>query len=529
MREVQIKIGKRVLYNASWKRTLYMLCFFFLCVIDQRVMTGNPNDGTREMFRNLTGICMAVLVLSHYIWKDIVKYKVYYLGWSILAAIGLPIFFVIARSWQPLLNMWITALFLIFIWGYVLLVTGISFFIEKRRPVLQKKTFALWLLMMFLMIISRSNLIWPECYLVMFGCFYLTDFSKEERKFLLEGAMHGIILAFIAFQGLSFLYRPYDYVRYQGWYTNCNINALFYLIVLVAALTKLYDIKNRQSSKWLQLYYLIGTGAVLSFLFMTLGRTAWFTAFFMVVFLLHFLYGDQGKRVFARNGLIIVLCVCLTFPFCYAAARYIPPLRHHPIWFFGEWSEDKVHAWDPWDSEKYIEMDELFIGAFGRVAVSIESVIDHLFPALKATAAEIIHGKPGYPILDESQRGDPIAVRGSIYRHFWKNLNWRGHTKDEIGVQLLLDYWVEHAHNIFLQFGTDFGIPVMILFAVMLIWSLIICKKRLRTKKNISYLGSFMWLLIPLTFGMFEYSWGIGTMPIFMIFFSWRSIFWEEE
>lgn len=529
MKEVQIKIGKRTLYNVSWKQLLYILCFFFLCVIDQRVLTAHPNDGTRETFRNLTGVCMAAFILSHYTWKDIVKYKVYYLGWSILAVTGLPFLFMMGRSWLPFLNMWITVILLIFIWGYVLLATGISFFIEKRRPRLQKKTFAVWFVMMFLMIVSRSNLIWPECYLVMFGCFYLTDFSETERKFLLEGALSGIISAFIVFQGLSFLYRPYDALRYNGWYTNCNNNALFYLIVLAAVLTKLYDVKNRQGSRWQQLCYLLAAGAVLSFLFMTIGRAAWITAFFMVIFLLCFLYGDKGKRAWCRNGLILVLCVCITFPLCFAAARYIPPLRHHPVWFFGEWSEDKVHAWDPWDSEKYVEADELFIAAFSRITSSVESVIEHLFPALKASAAEAVQTEARPALLDMEQRYDPIAIRGGIYRHFWSNLNWRGHTTDEIGVQLFSDYWVGHAHNIFLQFGTDFGIPVMILFAVMTIWPLVICKKRLRTENHTGYFGSFMWLFILPAFGMFEYAWGIGTMSIFMLFFAWGDVFWEEK
>ncbi len=526
MREMQIKIKKQVLYNVSWKQLLYMLCFFFLCVLDQRVMTGRPNDGSREIFRNLTGICMAAIILSHYTWKDIVKYKVYYLGWSVLAAIGLPIFYTTQRSWQPLLRMWMTVLFLILIWGYVLLATGISFFIEKRRPGLQKKIFAVWLLMMFLMIVSRSDLIWPECYFIMFGCFYLTDFSEEERKFLLEGALHGIILAFIAVQGFGCLFRPYEEVRYKGTYANCNNNALFYLIVLSAALTKLYDAKNRQSNKWLQLYYFWGISIVLSFLIMTIGRAAWIATIAMLIFFIRFLYGAEWKRVWLKKGLILALCVCLTFPFCFAVARYIQPLLHHPVYF---WDDPNLQERARTGNlEIYVELDDFLSAAFGRVSESINLVIDHLFPTLKTAAAQAVPGTFGHPILDDSKSGDYIAIRSTIYRHFWENLNWRGHIKSEIGLQLLPSYWVEHAHNIFLQFGTDFGIPVMILFAVMLIWPLVICKRRLEVKKNASYMGSFMWLLIPLTFGMFELAWAVGTMSVFMMFFAWRDVFWEE-
>lgn len=519
---MQIKIGKKILYNGSWRRILYILCFFFFCVIDQRVMTCAPNGGGREIFRDLTGITMAVLVLSHYKWEDIVRHKKIYFAWSVLALIGLPVLFFVGRSWLPFLMDWIVILLDIFVWGYVVIITFISAFLEKRRPHLSKKITGVWLLMMLLMIFSKSDLWWPVCYLIMFGCFYLTDFNGTEREDLFQGALSGIILAFFVFQGLSFLYRPFDRDRYVGWYTNCNNNALFYLSVLAAVLTKLYCTVRGRSSKWLRIYYFLGTGVVLSHIVLTIGRATWIASFAMVLFTVFFMYREKKKRLF--SGGILVLCVCITFPLCFAAARYIPPLRHHPIWFEGEWSEKKVHSWDPWDSEKYIDMDEFLDAAGGRIIKSVRELFIHLTPSLKVQAAE----EKRQPLIADGECSDGFIVRKSIYKYFWDELNWRGHRNDEIGFQLLSNYWIGHAHNIFLQFGTNFGVPVMILFAVMLIWPLKICIKQWRLTQKAEFAGGVLWLLIPLIFGMFEFCWGAGSLIILMIFFSWRVIFREE-
>ena len=520
--KMQIKIKGKILYSGSWKRIVYILCFCFCCVIDQRVLTCAPNGGGREIFRDLTGITMAVIILSHYKWEDVVRYKKLHLAWSVLAAAGLPVLFAAGRSWLPFLADWIVLLIDIFIWGYVVIITFTGAFLERRRPRLRKKAIGVWLLMMLLMIFSRSDLRWPVCYLVMFGCFYLTDFSEAEREDLLQGALSAIILAFFLFQGLSFLYRPFDQVRYVGWYTNCNNNALFYLSVLAAVLTKLYCAVRAEKGKWLKIYYFLGTGVVLSFIVLTIGRAAWIASFFMI--LSAQLFMCKEKKAWLRSGLLLVICVCLTFPLCFAAARYIPPLRHHPIWFEEEWSEEKVHSWDPWDSEKYIDMDEFLDAAGGRVAQSFRELFLHLMPAVKVQAEEARM----QPLFADDEYRDAFITRRSIYKYFWRELNWRGHKNDEIGFRMQSDYWIGHAHNIFLQFGTNFGIPVMILFAAILLGALIFCMREWAESGNAALAAGFLWLLIPLLFGMFEFCWGAGSLILFMIFFSWRNVFWEE-
>lgn len=130
-------------------------------------------------------------------------------------------------SFDPFVNGRVSAALAVFLTGYALIHTVIRVAVEKKYPVLEKKFLAVWGVMMFLMIFSRSDYIWPLCYLVMFGCFYLTDYTAEEREDLFQGCLNGIILGFFVFQGFCCVFRPYDSVRYQGMYNNPNLNALF--------------------------------------------------------------------------------------------------------------------------------------------------------------------------------------------------------------------------------------------------------------------------------------------------------------
>lgn len=62
------------------------------------------------------------------------------------------------------------------------------------------------------------------------------------------------------------------------------------------------------------------------------------------------------------------------------------------------------------------------------------------------------------PILSDIEGTDALLVRGTIYKHYLNQLNFRGHPYSEQGFYLTSSYWIHHAHNIYLQYGTDFGI-----------------------------------------------------------------------
>ena len=50
--------------KAAGKRLLYTICFFWFCLIDQRVKTCTGHDSVGYLFTYSLGIVMSILVLS---------------------------------------------------------------------------------------------------------------------------------------------------------------------------------------------------------------------------------------------------------------------------------------------------------------------------------------------------------------------------------------------------------------------------------------------------------------------------------
>ena len=226
MRKMIEKIRK---IHIPYKRVLYSICFCMFCVIDQRIRTAYGPSGWMETFRDLTGVVMAVIILSHYKISDFRNWKMPYIIWSAVGGFAVILAFFWGMHHERCMNDWVVILLDILLFGYIIIHTVIDLAIEKRWVKLNRKLVFLWFLMMILMIFSRNEQIWPFCYMIMFGCFYLTDYNSAEREDFVQGMLNGIILGFFLIQGLAFVFRPYDEIRYSGLYYNVNMNALLYL------------------------------------------------------------------------------------------------------------------------------------------------------------------------------------------------------------------------------------------------------------------------------------------------------------
>lgn len=530
-RKLQMQINVRKmskLFSTLWdkkRRILYMLVFAFAFFIDQRTKTCSGLDGWVEAFQDMTGVAMAVIIMSHYRREDFKKWKMSYLIWSAVWVVGLVPAILWGRANRPFFNDWCVILIDIILFGYILIHTVIGVFIEKNYPKLNVKFAAVWVLMMVLMIGSRSEYLWPLTYFVMFGCFYLTNYSEEEETDLFQGILDGAILAFFLMQGWCFAFRPFDNwdLRYVGVYTNCNINALFYVEVLVAVFAKIIYVNRIKANKWIKAFYWLGAGVLCSFLFLTIGRTAWLTAFVLGLIFLGCLKLVQNRKRFVINGMILVLCACITFPAVFGAVRYLPAVFHHPVWHFGEWNESKVHSWDPWDSEKYVDLDEFLSAALGRIADTVKDLLVESPFAITAQAGAWKNGANQTPMFEQGQLSG-METRKTIYQYYFENLNLFGHPYDEQGFQLMTYYWVGHAHNIYLQYGTDFGIIVMILFMILIVWAVVNLVCRIRMVCREQEVGYLLLLLVPAVFGLLEYSWGVGSITILFLFVAWRKV-----
>ena len=502
----------------SKKRILYTICFFMFCVIDQRTKTGSGLEGIIETFRDMAGVLMAVIIMSHYKWEEFMANKIPYAVWTGIGLIAGVLFVVLGQPLAYFMNERVMVSLDVLLFGYVVIHTFISVVKEKKYPKLNKGMFGLWTVMMLLMIFSRSDYVWPFCYFVMFGCFYLTDFTEEEQEDLYQGIMNGVIFAFFAFQGFCCVFRPYDQVRYTGIYNNCNLNGLFYLVVLAAVFGKILYVTKENKHKFWRVYYWLGAGVVYSFIFMTIGRTAWLVSFLLGLIFLGFYQGIKKKKHYFRNGLLLVLCVCMMFPVVFGMTRYLPPVFHHPVWFWGEWSEVRVHSWDPVDSWKYVNFKYLMETAVGRTKEITDRFLGQSPLVLKAFAAE----NETKQALRDDQTDDQFLIRRTIYYQYLKRLNLFGHTQEDQGFHLFSYYWVGHAHNIYLQYATDFGIIMCASFIILCILNIVCMVKKYILFKSENTVAYLLLMLVPLLFGMLEYAWGSGAVTVVLLFTTWK-------
>lgn len=501
-------------FRIPWKRVIVALCFVMINIINQRYHTGSGLDGIVETFRDLLGVPIAVMIAIHYQWDDFKRYKIPYLAWTGIGIIGGILFWNLSGDLIYFANDRLVVMLEVFLYGYIVIHTFISAVIEKKYPKLHKKYASLWLAMMLLMIISRSTYLWPFAYLVMFGCFYLTDYTKQERDDIYQGMLDGIIASFFLFQAYCCMFRPFDPWdnRYKAIFNNSNHAALFYCMVLAVIAAKVLQVYKKKAHWIWKAWYVIFAAAVYSLLFMTIGRIGWIVGFLMGILALVFIAHLSHKKNFIRNGIALLLCTCILFVPVFSIVRYTPALFHHPVWFWGEWDRDRVHSWDPWDSWKYVDLNEFMDTALGRIYESISGLVSKSPFALRAYASEV----DKTPMFEAAPDG--MTQRKTIYQYYFEHLNMFGHPYSEQGFQMTARYWVGHAHDIYLQFGTDFGIIAMVLLLILMGWGTVIAVRRFWTEGNTKAAGSLFLLLIPCTFGIFEYCWGVGSLTIPVLF-----------
>ena len=267
---------------------------------------------------------------------------------------------------------------------------------------------------------------------------------------------------------------------------------------------------------------------------MTIGRTAWMVSIILGLIFLAFYQSVKKQRHYIRNGLLLVLCVCMMFPVTFGMTRYLPPVFHHPVWFWGEWNEERVHSWDAWDSEKYVNLEELVETAVGRTTEITDGLFGKSPFAIKAYAEELLSQeerlRENAVLKTEEEYMNPFVVRKTIYSHYFADLNLLGHTQADQGFQLTYFYWIGHAHNIYLQYATDFGVPaalcLLILSAVSIIKTI---TAFYRKKVPVRSACSIFMMLVPLLFGILEYSWGSNAITMILLFLCWRQTLVYEK
>lgn len=364
----------------SIKPIIYTICFACIMWIDW--CRGSQRGDCWATYINLTGVVMSVMMLTHFSLKNVPLKK--YIAWLLIWMAGSGVGYLIWRVYpgEVFETQYLTAALSIGCLGLVALQLWQARDTLKSASLGNPVLLTSWVILSVLMLLSRRNELWPIWYLGMFGMFYLIPFTKEEKKSLWGGAANGIILGFFMIQIFAYGFRPYDEVRYKGAYDNCNVNAMMYLSTLIMTLYKLHcmrwqegqkDVKKVWKERLFLSFYTILAAGLVSFILFTMTRTALLVALavllvygFLEVFVYH--KGKLGKHLL--RVVVCIACVVITVPFVYVTIRYLPTILHHPMWWGAEYSENKVHSFDPYDSEKYVSWEEAAREMLGRFYTS---------------------------------------------------------------------------------------------------------------------------------------------------------------
>lgn len=526
MEKMKNKLQEPMLAQKVW----YMVLFAALCILDQ--LSSSAPGKVQMISTNCMGLLVAGMVAGALSWKGAGKLP--YLIWTVVSAVGGCAAFWYGQTHWLYQGQWRSAVLNVVVYGYLVIRLWEQFYRQHRPLSTAKTALVLWVILMLWASCSRNRAVWPVWYLVMFGSFYLCHFTKKQWTVFIQGMLNGLVLGFCLLQGTAYLYRPYDHLRYKGIYIGETHNGLFYLLVFCALLGK-WLCAGTKAGKAASFF---GGSAMISFILLTMGRAP--AAAAAVVGLCSLLLASRkGKyRIlqFIKRGVLQVACIAVSFPLVYASVRYLPAVLQKPIWFEGEYSDKRVFPWDAKDTDKYISFEEALSGSFGRLLWFAKedgrqrkkTMADWQDPfTLHVYAAkEPVFDKgqdASVPMMPGLASNESIAIRKQIYKFYAGHLNWTGHTNAEFRCWVTEEFYIEHAHNLFLQYGYQFGIPAGVLLVLLVVLAL---KDSIRQAFGIFAGGNAVWeeqvrllfLTAILVFSMFEITWRTGQMSNVIFF-----------
>ena len=461
---IQMNVGR----IKSWRRYVCFAISVLLIVIDWT--RGSQAGEVWKWTVNMTGLVMVLLAVSVWGLKGFAKHKKVYLTWLLLG----PIFGVVTYLfwWYHqrvgYRDQLVSAAIALWALGFLYIRLVYEVCLEKTRKVHFSISSGLLYLMLFLGFISVNEDVWPGFFLLIFFPIYqvLRDETQDNKAEIRRGLIDAVILMFFIIQGHAFMLRPFDdyHARYCGFYANSNMNALFYCIVYVAFLLRGMELKAKEKQTkgtvFLRLMCFLFAAAMWGFVFLTGCKTALLALIGVSVVFIVFgkiMLLKERAHILIGKIFVFLLIVVISVPIDYAAVRYLPPVFHHPIWFQGEYSEDKVHSWDPWDSYKYVSFD-LFMKRMGKRYIPY---LRYFGIDIEVQAAEVIMTSPA--------DGNFASVTGrtDIWKYYLAHGKLFGRSNQE-GHEITGDGYTWHTQNMFIQFWYYYGILAAIVFAAWL-------------------------------------------------------------
>lgn len=548
---IQLEKQENSLHAKKWTVSIFVI---LLCFIDQA--RGSAYGGLHGVAMYLSGFSIAAMILIHYHLRDFLKPA--HLAWLIVCLLGYFHF----TDFDEMMTdyskgLWIVVALNIWLFGHIAITVFYDHLTRRKMPEVRWPLFGLWFLMMLGMIHSRYDSAWPFWFFSMFVCLYLTDYTKEEEECLFDGIMNGIIIAFFILQGMATCFRMYESLRYDGMFTNCNINALFYLMVECAILGKWYRFEVLGKSIALRTCACIANGVMIAYCTLTMGRTALAVMLMnSVLFLFLLLFVDKKYRLskITTRFAGIVLAAVFSFPIVFCSVRYVPvqfasPLLHgfqnSALNTIEDFSADDDRFVSIESFIKYIitRLDQLKELDLLKDKTVSQNVPESLFPVMTANAAsaEDISDLPPAmgsgtskedPMYSDASQINSFNIRIDIYKGYFMRLNFSGHKLSESDLWITKSHHFEHCHNLILQmlfyFGWIPGILFVCIAAAAITYFFFRCIIR-RDKDRQIFFCCLIFVSSFVCFGMLEVDWNVGQLPFTLFFVCSYALFHKSK
>ena len=367
---------------------------------------------------------------------------------------------------------------------------------------------------MTMMLIFRNGREWIVLMTVLFLVFYYCMWRWEGRENLLRIFCNGVILNFVYMVAFCLLHRPYLRFRHNrfglGFHT-VTVTGYYLAFVLAAIVVRMF-LQYRKTKRWMDCWKELGLlGIANSYLFMTLSRTGYISAFAMQIFMLVFMNLFWNKKKLAGIALTAILmigCSVLAFPVVFTAQRILPAVANDPVYSEIEIWDYVIEKGDRKDSELYIDItafwkvmkNKLFGIDMGNISLSmledrqgeeIKSPEKRLEPVfIKNDSYQLASEAEAYEEQEDISNG-----RFDIFVKYIEHWNLTGH--EDMGVPLSDGSIAVHAHNTYLQMIHDNGLITGIIFLVLGVVSFFYALVRyVKEKREDSYLILTMAMLM---------------------------------
>jgi hypothetical protein len=366
------------------------------------------------------------------------------------------------------------------------------------------------LLFFVLIIVFRNEQIWPIILVICFAVYYL-QYGTETRGKVVLNVCRGLVLQFIWMVGYSLLFRPfatYRSIRFPMGFHTVTVTATYLAMVIVAALV-IFLAKYRKSSQLKDLWKeSVLLGVALSYEFLTITRTGYFTVLMTLVFVLLFLMAGKRKQR-RRNTLRVagfwIMSFLLCFPVVFYLQRTIPALVSNPhIYAIESYFQETTRGRELSSFQyarvgRFIEVfvsdifnipegmdiyrmnqreEQLVVLADGTVmpgdeaeARGIESVMtvkEKIEELREVDAEEVIDFQDSLGLKPDNYIEpvrDYTSGRMDIFKTYIAEFNMTGHDGGDIVLPDGTSPY--HAHNDYIQMTYEFGIPVGVLFVLV--------------------------------------------------------------